>query len=154
MVALIILAVAFLAIFFEFHLPGGILGTIGAILLVASVVVFAVETDSLIATLVYIIVAGILLVLLVKFALWRIKNSSEEYGIYSGKDQQGYLASEWDRSLVDKEGIVSTDLRPAGHIKIAGRLYSAISQSGYVSKGETVVVIGGEGETLFVRLKG
>ncbi len=44
-------------------------------------------------------------------------------------------------------------IRPqaGGHISIEGKQYSALSQSGYIVKGEKVTVIGGEGDTLIVR---
>ncbi len=149
--ALILLGVGFLAILLEFFLPGGILGTVGALFVLSSILVFAVNSDSLVLTFGYIIVTVVSFGLLVKFALWRIRHGEPGKTIYSDADQQGFVASSWDSALVGKDGLVSTDLKPGGHITIEGKQYSALSQSGYIQQGEGVTVIGGEGETLLVK---
>ncbi len=152
MTALVLLGIGLLAILLEFFLPGGILGTIGALFVLSSVVTFAMNSDSMLLTVGYIVVTGVSLGLLIKFALWRIQHGTPGSTVYSDKDQEGYVASTWDRSLVSKVGVVSTDLKPGGHVNIDGKSYSAISQSGYITKGAQIVVIGGEGETLNVKL--
>lgn len=149
--ALILLGIGLLAILLEFFLPGGILGTVGALFVVGSIIVFAMNSDSLILTFGYIIATVVSFGLLVKFALWRIRHGAPGKSIYSDDDQEGFVASTWDRTLVGKDGVVSSDLKPGGHITIDGRQHSAISQSGYIPLGEGVTVIGGEGETLIVK---
>ncbi|MEM1283100.1 MAG: NfeD family protein [Chlamydiota bacterium] len=149
--AFILLGIGFLAILCEFFLPGGIMGTVGALFILGSIVIFASNSDSLILTFGYIVITLVAFGLLVKFALWRIKHGKPGKTIYSDDDQEGFVASKWDRSLVGKDGFVSTDLKPGGHITIEGKQYSAISQSGYIPYGEGVTVIGGEGETLIVK---
>ena len=54
-------------------------------------------------------------------------------------------------ALVGREGTVATDLRPIGTIKIDGRRYDAISESGLVRAGATVRVHAIEGTELRVR---
>jgi len=151
--AFVLLGIGLLAIFIEFFLPGGIFGTIGALFVVASLAVFAMESDSLLYTVLYFIGTITLVVFLIRFALWRIRSGRAGYSLYSDRDQEGYLASSWDRSLVEKEGVVVSVLRPSGHVLIDGKRYSAISQSGYVDRDEKVVVVGGEGECLIVKPK-
>jgi membrane-bound ClpP family serine protease len=149
--ALIFLGVGFIAILLEFFLPGGIMGTVGALFVLGSIIVFAMNSDSLILTFAYIIITGVSFGLLVKFALWRIQHGTPGKTIYSDDDQEGFVASAWDKTLVGKDGTVSTDLKPGGHITIDGKQYSAISQSGYITSGEGITIIGGEGETLIVK---
>lgn len=42
--------------------------------------------------------------------------------------------------LIGKEGVAVTDLRPAGKIKIDGKLYDALSISEYIEKNKKIVV--------------
>jgi membrane-bound serine protease (ClpP class) len=124
---------------------------IGALFIVGSIAFFIVASNSLLFSLLYIVGVIVLLAGLVKFALWKIQRGKPEDSIYSGADQEGYVASTWDRTLVGKDGIVATDLRPGGHIIIDNKPYPAISQSGYIIKGTRVTVIGGEGDALIVK---
>ncbi|MEC7839393.1 MAG: NfeD family protein [Chlamydiota bacterium] len=149
--AISLLVIGLLAIFLEFFLPGGILGMIGAFFVLASIISFAADSDSFILTVAYIIIVSVAVGLLIKFALWRIQHGKLGSTVYSNSDQEGYTASAWDTTLVGKDGVVSTDLKPCGHVTIASKKYSAISQSGYITKGDPIVVVGGEGDTLIVK---
>lgn len=149
----VLLAIGLLLIFFEFYLPGGIVGTLGALVVIASIVIFAMQYESPIAIILYTIGAFTALILLFRFALWRIRHAKPERSIYSENDQEGYIASAFDESAIGKVGIVDTDLRPGGRIIVEEKKHSAISQSGYLTKGTEVLVIGGQGETLTVKIK-
>ena len=149
----ILLALGLILIFLEFYLPGAIMGTIGGLLVVTSIIVFAVQGGSPIEIILFVIGASVAVGFLIKFALWRIPRTKSQYSIYSDKDQEGYLASEFDSTAIGKTGIVSSDLKPGGYIIIEGKQQAANSQSGYLVKGTEVVVIGGEGDSLIVKLK-
>lgn len=66
---------------------------------------------------------------------------------------QGYQASFYEKDLVGREGTVVSDLKPAGHIDIDGKLYQAISRGDYIDAGERVEVIEGHGAALVVKRK-
>ena len=153
MTPFILLAIGLLLIFCEFYLPGGVMGVLGALVVIASIVVFIMQTDSPLAILLYIVGTGICLAVLFRFALWRILHAKPGFSIYSDADQEGYIASTFDTSTVGKIGIVESDLRPGGHVIVEGKKHQAISQSGYVTKGEEIEVIGGQGESLTVKRK-
>jgi membrane-bound ClpP family serine protease len=53
--------------------------------------------------------------------------------------------------LVGSEGVVLTDLRPIGTIKVEGERHSALSEMGMVRAGSRVRVVGVEGTELRVR---
>lgn len=53
--------------------------------------------------------------------------------------------------IVGKEGVALTDLKPTGKIKIEGEHYDAQVISGYLEKGQAVVVVSSEGVTLKVK---
>lgn len=147
----LLLIIGLFLILLEFYLPGAIMGICGAVLIVASIFIFASTADSLLWTFLYIIGTGICIGLLIKFALWRIVHAKPDYSIYSNKDQKDYYASSFDKTAIGKKGIVSSDLKPGGYILIEGKLHQAISLGGYLAKGTEVVVVAGEGESLMVR---
>lgn len=150
-IAFILLLVGLFAILLEFFVPGGIVGAIGAIILFLSIISFASSSESVLLTIIYIIFLSIISFYIMKYLLFRLRHGRFKGTIYLDTDQKGFVASSWDKSLIGKEGIVMTDLKPGGHIVIDGKKYSAISQSGYLVKGEKVNVFGGEGESLIVR---
>lgn len=136
----------------EFYLPGGIIGILGGISIVSGIILFASETSSLIALLLFIVGTAVAVGFVIQFAIWRIKHTKPQYSIYSSADQEGYVASTYDKSLVGKTGIVSTDLKPGGYIVVEGKQHPAISLSGYISKGEHVLIVGGQEQSLMVNL--
>lgn len=149
----ILLIVGFLMIFIEFYLPGAIMGIGGGILILISLIWFAYETDSPLFVLLYILAVGVGLGFLIKYALWKIRNTRSEYSIYSSSAQSGYQASEYDHSAVGKIGIVLSDLKPGGYILIDGVQHQALSQAGYLVKGTEVIVVSGQEESLIVKPK-
>lgn len=151
MTPFILLFVGLLFIFIEFYIPGAIVGIIGSLLVLTSIIVFVSQTSSLIAILLYIAGTGISIALLIRFALWRIVHTKPDYSIYSDKSQEGYQASHYDKEAVGKTGIVFSDLKPGGYIVIEGKQHAAISVTGYLPKGVEVIVISGEGESLIVK---
>lgn len=152
MTPFILLALGLLLIFFEFYLPGAILGILGSLLLIASVILFASQTSSILAMILFFIGVIISVTLLIRFALWRIVTAKPSKSIYLHKDQEGYQASSYDESAIGKKGIVLSDLKPGGHILIDGKQQQALSVEGYISKGTEVIVISGQEESLLVKL--
>lgn len=140
-------------IFLEFYLPGAILGVIGGILVFASLLTFASESSSVGGTLAFFLAVITSIILLIRFALWRIRTAKPEYSIYSNAHQEGHVASHFDKHAIGKTGVVLSDLKPGGFILIEGKQHQAISQSGYITKGEEVIVIGGQEESLLVQSK-
>ena len=138
-------------IFLEFFLPGGLLGILGGVALILSIYYFATLYQSVLWTIVFILGILLFLPVLFKFTLWAIRNAKPGYSIYSADDQEGYVASEYDKNAIGKEGIVLTDLKPGGFILVDKKKLAAISLSGYLAKGEKVIVVSGDGESLNVK---
>ena len=151
MSSFVLLLLGLLLVFLEFFLPGAVLGIAGGIFMLVSVVVFAMESGSMVWTFFYVVGVCVALGLLIKFAMWRIRTAKPGYSIYSNDSQEGFQASQFDASVIGKKGIVATDLKPGGHILVDGKRIQAISQSGYISKGQEVVIIGGQEESLIVK---
>lgn len=147
---IVFLVLGLFSIFIEFFLPGGIFAVIGALLVLGSIIAFAASADSLLFSLIFLIFSVLSVYIVIRLALWSIRKGALSTSIYSEDNQEGYVASAWNQSLIGKEGVVLTELRPGGHVKIEKKSFTAISKSRFIEKGEEIVVIGGEGETLFV----
>lgn len=148
----IVLALGLIMIFIEFYLPGAVMGIAGGILVATSVFLFAAEVNAAWAVILYLIGVCVVLFYLVKFALWKIRTTKPEYSIYSASNQEGYVASHYDKHAIGKTGIVLSDLKPGGYILIDGVQHQAISENNYIPRGATVEVIGGQEESLIVKL--
>ena len=129
------------------------MGITGGTMVFISLIIFAIESQSTIETVLLFIAVVIALVLLIKFALWRIRTAKPNHSIYSADHQTGYQACSYDKSAVGKTGLVVTDLKPCGHVLVEGKQYQAISQNNYLVKGTVVLVIGGQEGSLFVKSK-
>lgn len=146
-----LLTVGLLLIWLEFYLPGGVMGISGAIMVITSIVLYSIEAASPIHTAIFALVSFLLVGFLIKFTLKRIQNTSSKKTIYLDSDQEGYVATSFDESLIGKEGKAITDLKPSGHAHIEGQDQQVIAQAGYIEKGSKVVVISGQGPSLIVK---
>lgn len=151
MIPYLFLLLGLLLVFIEFFLPGAVMGVAGGILIIASVVLFAMQATSFWWVLLYVVSVAIILIYLIKFALWKIRTAKPGRSIYLESDQTGFQASSFDSSLIGKMGVVDTDLKPGGHILVEGKRLQAISQSGYLTKGTEVVILGGQEESFIVK---
>jgi membrane-bound serine protease (ClpP class) len=67
------------------------------------------------------------------------------------KTQEGYSASETGtHELVGREGVVTTELRPAGKMEVDDRTYSVVSDAEYVGAGDRVRVLRVDGPKIVV----
>ncbi len=128
------------------------MGVLGAISIFAGIFLFASQSSSLIAILLFFVGTGISVWLLIRFALWRIVHAKPDRSIYSNHNQEGFQASSFDVSAIGKTGVVVTDLKPGGYITIEGQQHPAISLTGYIPKGEKVLVVSGQEQSLIVKV--
>lgn len=149
--AYLLLIFGLVLVYLEFYLPGAILGILGSTLLFASIMIFIIEHDSWISILFFIIALFSLLAILIKFALWQIRNAKPNSSIYLSSSQEGYKASHFDETAIGKKAIVLSDLKPGGFILIDGKQLQAISETGYIVKGSEVIVISGQETSLIVK---
>lgn len=150
MIPYLLLLLGLLLILIEFYLPGAVMGILGGIAIFFSIMLFA-QTHSFIAVVLFTVLSLVFVGAIIRFALWRIVKAKPEHSIYLHKDQEGYQASEYDASAIGKTGIVLSDLKPGGYIVIDGVQHQAISITGYIPKGETVIVVSGQEESLIVK---
>lgn len=151
--ALILMLIGFFLLFVEFFLPGGIIGIAGGAVIVTALILFVVESESLIASILFITATAVALVFLVKYALYKVQHTRGTFSIYSNGSQEGYYASQNLTDAVGKTVRCMTDLRPGGYVDLNGERIQALSKSGYISKGSEVVIIGTDEESLIVTIK-
>jgi membrane-bound ClpP family serine protease len=151
MTPFILLLLGLLLIFLEFYMPGAIMAILGTIMVVASIFSFIGQDHSLEAILIFTLGVVASVIFLIKYTLKYIPKAKNDYSIYLKGDQEGYVASTFDKSAIGKNAKVLADLKPGGYILVDGKRQQAISISGYISEGNEVIVIAGEGESLIVK---
>ncbi|BEU88335.1 hypothetical protein TAMA11512_17990 [Selenomonas sp. TAMA-11512] len=67
------------------------------------------------------------------------------------KNEDGYVSSVTDTTLVGRETVVLSDVRPAGSVEIDGKRVDVVSEGDYIVKGERVKIISAEGSRVVVR---
>ncbi len=141
-----------LCLYFEFFLPGGVLAFLGGVILIASCILFFFQSDSSLATFLYFVGLIVASALVCLFAIRNIRRSGKENSFFLQKDQEGFTAASLAKELIGKEGVVSTELKPAGHIRIEEKVYQAVSQGEFLFKGSPVEVIAVKGAHLVVKV--
>lgn len=149
--AAILAVIGLLLIFLEFYLPGMILGILGSVFLFLSVILAAMQAASPLAVFGFFCAVVAALIAVIALAISRIRRTGSKNTLYLNSDQAGYVASEYDAAVIGKQGVATTDLKPSGHAHIAGKDFQVVSQSGYVTQGTPIVVIGGQGAVLIVK---
>jgi membrane-bound serine protease (ClpP class) len=148
--AILIIAGLFL-IGAEIFLPGGVIGFIGGLCLVAAIVVgfvaFGMQGGLLVALLI-IILAGVCLVIWVKyFPKTRMGKSLT----LSDDGKTFKSASPEFMDLLNKEGVVVSTLRPAGIATIDGKRVDVVADGSWIESGKPIKVTRVEGVRILVR---
>jgi len=135
----------------EIFMPGGILGTIGGIALVAAVIMSFAQFGPVMGG--YIALAVIFLVGLAIF-LWvkifpRTKIGKQMTVQRDLRDSRG--DREGLESLLGKDGVALSTLRPSGFARIDGRRIDVITQGSMIDKGASIRVVNIEGNRVVVR---
>jgi len=149
-----------------FAIPGfGITGISGIILVIAGLVLAMVDNMGFnfgaqyfhqIVEAFFIVIIASFLALVGSFYLSRKLFTSTAFGQLAletvQKAEEGYTSADQKyRSMLGRTGIAHTILRPSGKVLIDNDIFDATSDSGYIEKGEPVIVVKHETAQLFVR---
>ncbi len=151
-IGIVLLIAGFVLVGTEMVLPGfGAPGISGAICLVLGIVLTAdtIEEGLTLAVIVIIILAIMLTLILTLFHSRKIKSPivlEEEM-----KVEHGYLSSSDLEYLVGKDGVASTDLRPAGKCNIDGIEFDVRSEGKFIKKDSKVRISKIHENTLIVQ---
>ena len=129
----------------------GLLGAVGVAALVYSFIlslggdvqaVYALATAAVLALVIFLLIAK----RLPDSKLWKklvLSNAT--------KTEDGYVSAVTDATLVGREAIVLSDVRPAGVVELDGRRVDVVSEGDYIVKGERVKIVAAEGSRVVVR---
>lgn len=67
------------------------------------------------------------------------------------KTELGYVSNEAKEDLVGQTGITVTPLRPSGIVEINHKRYDVVSESSYIEKDKTIIVVKSEGLRIVVK---
>lgn len=151
MIACGLVCLGLLCVYIEFFLPGGLMAVGGMILLLLAFVTFLGQDLSWIYQVGFLISELLLTALVCRLALWHIQKNKKKNLFYLDQNQEGYTACAYDTTLIGKEGVTATDLKPSGHIKVDKKRVQAISEAGYLSPNTPIYVVRGQGAHLIVK---
>lgn len=151
-IGILLLIVGFVLVGTEMVLPGfGAPGITGGICLLAGILLTAdsIEAGLTITIVVVVVLALMFTVILALFHMKKVKPPivlNEEL-----KADKGYLSSSDLEYLIGKEGLASTDLRPAGKCNIDGIEFDVRSEGKFIARGQQIRIIRIQGNTLIIK---
>lgn len=136
----------------EMFMPGGIIGTIGIITVVSSIIAINKETQ----TITFIILSSIIaFVFLFLINVYVFKNKLILLNKLVLSDSistaQGYVAKESQLDLLGKELVAFTDLRPSGTATYNNVKYDVVTEGEFINKGSNLIVTHVEGMRIIVQ---
>ena len=138
-----------------FVIPGfGIAGVAGIIMVIVGLVLsllfnvvfdFSLVTYTAILEALFVVIFAVIGAMILTFFAIKHVFYSSKYGLSlfnEMKAEQGFTSTDIDmKSLVAKQGIAATILRPSGKIYIDETQYDAICKYSFISKGEKIIVV-------------
>jgi membrane-bound serine protease (ClpP class) len=146
-----LLAAALVLVFFEVVLPGGILGILAALCIIAATWAAGVEYGAGGAVLTFAIAAvavAVLVVIEFKF----VAKSSLGKAFFLKSSVTGHSnKARAEASIVGQEGEALTRLNPSGKVAIGGQSYEAHSADGFIEVGTPIRVTGQDNFKLIIQ---
>ena len=138
----------------EVFIPGGVIGTLGMLALVGSIVLAAkhFSTAGIVATVFLIPVAGIVAWIL---ALRVLPKTRLGRNVFLSSTQEGVSvvadSAEAYAKYIGKRGVAQSYLRPAGVAEIEGARVDVVTEGEFIPAGNPIEVLRLEGNHLVVR---
>jgi membrane-bound serine protease (ClpP class) len=135
-----LILVALVLVIFEVILPGGILGVMAALCVIAATVLTNLDSGIWAAVGVF-FGTGLLILVLVMIEFKLLRNTSLGNAFFLKESVTGHTGPTTEISLIGKEGVALTRLNPSGRVTVEGKTYEANSQDGYVDAKEAIIVV-------------
>ncbi len=135
----------------EVIIPGGILGAIGAVCILASCVVSFGEFGAMggmIATATIFVLTG--LIIWIEFKVFAKTGIGKRAFLSASVDAVSSAYDEDAKELIGKKAEAQTTLAPSGYITINGTRYEAFCQAGLIEAGTALKVVGADSFRLIV----
>ena len=149
-IIIILILMALVLVAFEIILPGGVLGVIAGLCVIAATILTDMDYGIWIAVAVF-IGSGILISLLIIVEFKLLKNTSLGNAFFLKESVTAHTGPTSDVSLIGKEGMTLTRLNPSGRVTIEGKTYEASSQDGYIETKQEITVVGQDNFKLTIR---
>ena len=136
----------------ELFVPGGILGILGGLALVGSILMAGENVlHTSISLIIALFLAILLMIILVKVFGKRMKFFKKLILSDSTNTESGYISNVNRIDLIGLEGKTLTQLRPSGTMKIGNERIDVVSEGAFIEKDACVKVIKVEGSRVVVR---
>ncbi|MFH1740773.1 MAG: NfeD family protein [bacterium] len=149
-----LLVVGFLFIFFEFFIPGGVLGITGVILMAVGIYICFKERGADFGWIVLVSALGVsIIAVIVGFKIVPRSPLGRILILGQGVSKEaGYTAQADDSTeLMNKEGVAVTDLRPSGIATIGDRRIDVMADGEYLEAGARIMVVEVASNRIMVR---
>ena len=144
-------AAALILVFFEVLLPGGVLGVLSALCLLAASWI-GYDTYGLLAGGAVFFGTILLMVVLVSVEFKLLGKTSFGQQFFLKSSIAGHTrAAVAEDSVIGKEGMTLTRLNPSGKIAVEGKSYEAYSQDGYIERDQTITVVAQDNFKLIIK---
>ncbi|WP_236636176.1 NfeD family protein [Pradoshia eiseniae] len=149
---LILFIVGIGLILLEFFIPGGIIGIVGFIAIIASLFLASGDVELMAKSIFIALLAAFLVaVILIKFFGKRFTAFDRLVLFDSTSTEKGYISNVNRVELIGKEGVLLTALRPAGTALVDGERVDVVSEGSFINKGTAVKIVKVEGSRVVVR---
>ncbi len=146
----ILILVALVLVAFEVVLPGGVLGVIAALCVIAATILTHIDYGIWVAVAVF-VGSGLLILALIVIEFKLLKNTSLGNAFFLKDSVTGHTGPTTEVSLIGKEGVALTRLNPSGRVTIEGKTYEASSQDGYIDAKQAITVVAQNNFKLTIR---
>jgi membrane-bound serine protease (ClpP class) len=148
-----LLVIGLLMVCLEIFIPGGIVGTLGGIALIASIILGFTNKGTEFGM--YWLMGVLVLTLLGIFlSIKFLPRSPAGKRLFLRADESGYKSTEEGLAdLLGQEGIALTYLRPSGMVEINGKRLDVVTGGEFLPRGTKVEVIEIEGNRVVVKAK-
>lgn len=149
---MIVFLIGVTLVILEFFLAGGIAGALGAIAIVASIIMAGANPAYMAySVLIAIAVAASGMVIIMKFFGRKLHLLNKMILMDATDTESGYVSNVNRIDILGKRGLTITPLRPSGTIDLNGERIDVVSQGSYIDKGKHVIIVKVEGSRIVVR---
>jgi membrane-bound serine protease (ClpP class) len=146
-----LLVAAFILVFFEVILPGGILGVIAALCVILASWFAGAEYGAGIGVLTFAgSVVAIAILVFIEYKLLARTSLGSAFFLKSSVTGHSNIAPA-EAAIIGREGIALTRLNPTGKVTIDGQSYEAHSQDGYIEANQTIQVVAQDNFKLIIK---
>jgi len=150
--SLILFIIGLILIGLEFFVPGGIVGTVGAVSIILSILLAG---KSVVEMAIYLVIAVTIaisaMVILMKYFGKRIQLFNKLVLRDSTNTEQGYVSNVTRTDLLNQVGTSLTPLRPAGTALFGKERIDVVTEGGFIPADRKVIVVEVEGMRVVVR---